>query len=351
MRGDASKEHEVAGTRRSRAFAAPPLRVIAWSLLVACGESGSGGDAGGDEGLPSSSASSASSGGSEDESQGDDGPVLDIGSTSGDATSTTTGDGMCPCGNNADLIYVLSDNQQLYTYNPPSNQFAPLGSFSCPAPAANTTFSMGVARSGTAWVMYSPSGDIFHVDVNNANQCSDPGYTPGQNNFTLFGMAFASESAVDPCDKLYAHSFSGGLGGFSEGPNAGRLGRLDAAMATPVILGPIDYDGGELTGTGDGRLFAFAGLNPAKLIEYDKQSGAAIQTIPLGTLELTNAFAFAFWGGDFYFFTEGDALGTYSKVTRLDFDGDMSLTTVNNQAPIRIVGAGVSTCAPFTPPG
>lgn len=320
------------------------------SVIVGCGEDPSEDTAPGDDGLTTMSSSSV---GTASESEGSSGPVLDIGdsTSTGSSSSGTTGDAMCPCGNNADLIYVLSDNQELYTYNPPTNQFTPLGNFSCPAPALDTTFSMGVARSGTAWVMYSPSGDIFHVDVNNANQCSDPGYTPGGNNFTLFGMAFASQSAVDPCDKLYAHSFSGGLGGFSEGPNAGRLGRLDSATATPVILGPIDYDGGELTGTGDGRLFAFAGLNPAKLIEYDKNTGAVLQTLPLGTLELTNAFAFAFWGGDFYFFTEADALGTRSKVTRLDFDGDMSLQDVNTNAPIRIVGAGVSTCAPFTPPG
>ena len=204
--------------------------------------------------------------------------------------------------------------------------------------------------SGVAWVMYSPSGDIFHVDVNNANACSDPGYTPGQNNFTLFGMAFASNSATDQCDRLYAHSFSGSILGFSEGANSGRLGRVDSATSFPAILGAIDYDGGELTGTGDGRLFAFAGTNPAKLIEYDKTNAAELQTIPLNGLELTNAFAFAFWGGDFYFFTESSPLGTNSKVTRLDFDGDMSLQDVNLNAPIRVVGAGVSTCAPFVPP-
>ena len=76
-----------------------------------------------------------------------------------------------------------------------------------------------------------------------------------------------------------------------------------------------------------------------------------IETTSLAGLELTNAFAFAFWGGDFYFFTEYGGFPVTSRVTRLDHDGDGTLTTVNTNAPIREVGAGVSTCAPIVPPG
>jgi hypothetical protein len=108
-----------------------------------------------------------------------------------------------------------------------------------------------------------------------------------------FGMAFVSNSESDQCDSLYGNSFDG-FGGFSEGP-----------------------------GIGD-----FLNVDP------------------------TNAFAFSFFAGDFYFFTEAN--GIVSKVTHLDYDdsdndGMQELTTVVPMAPIRIVGAGVSTCAPFVP--
>ncbi len=98
----------------------------------------------------------------------------------------------------------------------------------------------------------------------------------------------------------------------------------------------------------------FGGTNPAKLVEVDKATGAFIETTPLGNLELTNAFAFAFFGGDFYMFTESDNNPFVSKVTHYDYDdsdnnGVKDLTTVVVSAPIRIVGAGVSTCAPFSP--
>ena len=44
-------------------------------------------------------------------------------------------------------------------------------------------------------------------------------------------------------------------------------------IPTREILAMVDYDGGEIDGTGDGRLFAFAGTEPAKLIEFDRETG------------------------------------------------------------------------------
>ena len=64
--------------------------------------------------------------------------------------------------------------------------------------------------------------------------------------------------------------------------------------------------------------------------------------------------AFAFFAGDFYFFTESDFNFGVSKVTRLDYDdsdgnGLLDLETLNQDAGLRIIGAGVSTCAPILP--
>ena len=110
-------------------------------------------------------------------------------------------------------------------------------------------------------------------------------------------------------------------------------------------IGDIDFDGGELTGTGDGRLFAFAG-SPAKLVEYDKSDASVVEIQQLN-MNLTNAFAFAFYGGDFYMFTESNNNPGVSKVTHFDYDDTQDLEIVVPDAPIRIVGAGVSTCVPL----
>ncbi len=273
-----------------------------------------------------------------------------------DSSTTGPDDSMCPCAPNSDLIYVLSDDRELWTYNPNNNLFALVGALNCPTP--NSTFSMGVGRDGYAWVQDTASqgltniGDLFELNVNNPADCSDPGYTPGANGWQHFGMAFVSQSADDPCDKLYGQHWNGQAGSWSEGPNHGKVGVFNEQTLQMETIANTNYNGAELTGTGDGRLYAFGGVPTAKLIQFDKATGAEIETIALANLPLTQAFAFAFWGGDFYFFTEANSgiPGTTSKVTKLDYDGDMSLTTVNPAGPMRVVGAGVSTCAPVVPP-
>ncbi len=61
---------------------------------------------------------------------------------------------------------------------------------------------------------------------------------------------------------------------------------------------------------------------------------AAATVLPLGTLEINN----------------GDFDNNNSEVTRLDDDSDhngkQDLTLLTDKAPIQLVGAGVSTCAP-----
>jgi hypothetical protein len=257
---------------------------------------------------------------------------------------------ICDCAENTDLIYVLSDDSQLWSFDPVTEMFAMITDFNCFG--KNDTFSMAVDRKGLAWVMFQ-SADIYTIDVNNPMNCDDPGYNPGQMGFDLFGMAFVSEDAFNPCDQLYGHSYSGGIG-FQEGPNLGNLGTVDPATLLMSTLGDTNYDGAELTGTGDGRLFAFGGVNPAKLIEFDKTDATVLSTLPLPGLELTNAFAFAFHSGDFYFFTEGDVNVFASEVNHIDYDdsdnnGMQDLTEIVDAAPIRVVGAGVSTCAPLVP--
>ncbi|MDC0716036.1 hypothetical protein [Nannocystis bainbridge] len=278
------------------------------------------------------------------------------GTSTTDDTTSTTGDlpDLCACPDIEvpldDGIFVLSDDAELWKYYPESNTFTMLGSFSCGG--MTNTFSMAVDRLGFAWVMLNnPAGDIWKIDVTDPGNCIDPGYNPNQQGIGYFGMAFVSNSQFDQCDRMYGNSFDG-FGGFSEGPNFGDFLSVDPDSLLIDIISPTDFNGAEMTGTGDGRVFSFGGV-PSKLVERDKDSGAVIDTFPLQNLPLTNAFAFAFFGGDFYFFTES-ANPLVSKVTHLDYDdsdmdGQQQLTTINMAAPIRIVGAGVSTCAPFAP--
>ena len=128
----------------------------------------------------------------------------------------------------------------------------------------------------------------------------------GQAGFGLFGFAFVNNSGSDFCERGFAHSYSGN-GPFSEGPMAGQLGVMDPDTLVLEHLADIDYDGGELAGTGEGRLFAFAGAEPAKILEYDKDTGAVLELLELTGVSKTNASAFAFHRGDAYLFTEAGA--------------------------------------------
>jgi len=286
-------------------------------------------------------------GSDDDDDDDDDGPRLDLGMPdTGDTASAEGGD--CECAPKSDLVYLLSDTAELWLFDPSTLEFTKLGSFDCGV--APTTFSMGVARDGTAWIMFQPTGEIFLVDVNDANTCMPSGWQPSQFGYNLFGMGFSSP-AGGGCDDLFLHSFDGGE--WAEGESLGMLARVNRETMAALPVAPIDYNGGELTGTGDGRLFAFAGAGGAKLVEYDRASGEELAITQIPNLELTYAFAFAFWGGDFYFFTESGGIGTPSRVTWLDHDQSEGggSTTVVAEAPLRVVGAGVSTCAPITPPG
>jgi hypothetical protein len=274
----------------------------------------------------------------------------------GDTGDSSTGDVVaCACPDIEvaldDGIFLLSASAELWKYFPETKKFEMLGQIDCAGQFA--TFSMAVDRLGFAWVQFF-GGELRKVDVTNVANCTDPGYLPGQQGVENFGMAFVSNSKFDACDRIYGNTYSG-IGGYSEGPNIG-----DFLTITPDDLqlskfGKTNFDGAEVTGTGDGRAFVFGGANPSKLVEMDKVKGTAVQTLPLAGLEINNgAFAFAFFGGDFYFFTDSDNDQLSSEVTHMDFDdsdnnGKQDLTVITNDAPLLVVGAGVSTCAPTVP--
>jgi len=256
-------------------------------------------------------------------------------------------DGQCPCVADNEDIYVLSDDGAIWSFDPTDLSFDFITAISCGG--MNSAFSMGVSRKGRAWVQYV-DGDLYTVDLKDpGSACKDPGFVPGHPKFPNFGMAFVTNDASDHCDRLYAHS---GISPDLQGPGVGALGVVDPQTLVLAEIAAIDQAWGELTGTGDGRLFAFQGDGSTWIREYDKATGAALGTWPLPGLASPGAFAFAYWGGDFYLFaTEYQDFEGPSRVLHLDFDGSdgdgVALTTVIEKAPIRIVGAGVSTCAPL----
>ncbi len=294
------------------------------------------------------------------ETSGSGGPTGGWGSNSGggDSQPTTTGADNnpeqldeCPCAAGTELVYVLSDFGSLWSFDPKTTSFSFIADVSCGG--MKDTFSMGVSRKARAWIQYA-DGDLYTVDLNDPGDpiaCKDPGFDNNDPQFLNFGMAFVANGPLDPCDKLYAHS---GTDPELQGQGVGALGVIDPLTIELSKIAPIDYAWGELTGTGTGRLFAFQGSAPALLTEYDKATGEVLDVFPLPGLKSDSAFAFAWWGGDFYFFTDDNVdFPSNSQVWHLDYDDSngtgQQLSLLLPEAPIRIVGAGVSTCAPPDP--
>src|SRR6185503_15224882 len=84
-------------------------------------------------------------------------------------------------------IYVMTEENQLLSFYPPTLGFTGIGKIDCPADPGATPFSMAVDRAGIAYVVFN-DGELFRVSTLTAS-CKPTGFTINQNGFpTVFGM-------------------------------------------------------------------------------------------------------------------------------------------------------------------
>ena len=260
-----------------------------------------------------------------------------------------------PCPDAGDtLIYVITEQNILLSFDPPTGMFEHIGTIACPVtgtctapgqpPAPANPFSMAVDSQGIAYVVYC-DGELFRVSTATAS-CEPTGFLVGQGGFPqTFGMGF-SRDPNGTTETLYV---AGDPGQTETVPAV--LGSIDTTFALTNIgpFAPSIY-GPELTGTGAGDLFAFYAIGqenesqtaPTAIGQIDKTNGRVIAQTPLPGVFLQDGWAFGFWGGDFYLFT---APGGSSIVTRYR-PSDGSIVQVASTPGEIVVGAGVSTCAP-----
>jgi hypothetical protein len=257
----------------------------------------------------------------------------------------------------AQFIYVISDANNLYTFDPtkfPSNSaFSLIGPVTCDNSGVN---SIAVDRNATAYVNFN-SGAIYKVSTTTPPTCTPTGFMSGQHGFTpVLGIAFSANSPGSQDETLFVSDNAGPNGVCTQSmPGPGCMGQglatLDPNTWTlhpvgPYTMGDSGYNA-ELTGTGDAKLYGFFTTAPGGLGPIDKGSGATTSTMALPTINVgTGGYAFSFWGGDFYFFTASSTPNTV--VTHLQTSTGM--TTVSDQLSYVIVAAGASTCSPVAPP-
>ncbi|MGE0320775.1 MAG: hypothetical protein AB7S68_00640 [Polyangiaceae bacterium] len=320
-----------------RNFRIPDARNMLFPLLLVaaagCGDAGS-------------SSSGLGQGGSSQGGNGQGGSAQGGNGFGGDGfggslgVDSGTDGGKSRCASGAEWIYLVDSNNILLQFRPDSLTLTPIGNLNCPSSGGDTPFSMAVDRDATAWVLYQ-SGNIFHVDTSNA-ACTATGFQPGQSGLTNFGMGFVSNDN-DEGESLFV------AGGTSVTVGNATLASIDTLSLQLTPIGQIN-GWPELTGTGSGQLWAFSpNTNPPTIQRLDKTSGSVAENFNVSQLAGNpSAWAFAFWGGGFYVFLQR-ALETSTNIWFFD-PNTQNLTQALGNTGYRIVGAGVSTCAPLTPP-
>jgi hypothetical protein len=271
--------------------------------------------------------------------KGPDGKPAGFGGDPATAGSTDTG-----CSDAAKLVYVISSEGDLYSFAPAEKKFSKIGPVTCKLPGKTIRpNSMAVDRQAVAWVSMregeSERYHLFKLDTK-TNEC-----TQTKVSGSLAGMGFSIDQKGSGKETLFA---------------TGRAGIL-----TPVPLAKVDLEGEriipladvdsiadiELTGTADAELYGFVADVPPALALVDKATGELSKPVELPNVETPMAFAFSFWGGDFFFYTaksnEPEDTTNVSRYRPSDGSIDNKYMT---SIGFHIVGAGVSTCAPTTFP-
>ena len=233
------------------------------------------------------------------------------------------------------LVYLLSAENDLYSFYPPTLGFSKIGTIACPN-TKSTPYSMAVDRKGIAYSVFA-DGTLWQISTTNA-ACKPTAYVPSPQGtpFFNFGMGFVGTQTTDTlyvCDANFNNVNSKGLATI----DTKTFARNFIANFQPELPRC------ELTGTGDGRLFAFCLVNTggSEIVEIDPATAKVIAVNTLKTGNVNDAFAYAFWGGSFWIFH-----GPGGSTTVVQYDPQtLSETNVTTIAET-IVGAGVSTCAP-----
>ena len=267
------------------------------------------------------------------------------------STTSTTGSGghdlaVDPitgnCLDAAKLVYVVDESYQFSSFDPSTLTFNNLGMLDCPGTTGDTPFSMAVDRAAQAWVLYQ-SGKVFKVDTTNNIKCTATTFQMGQDGFEQFGMGFAADDVNSDSETLFI------AGGSAQdiGSGSSMFGSIGFPSMKVSSIGSVD-GWPELTGTGDAKLWGFyPDTTPPKVSQIEKTSGKSLMTFPASSLQGTpEAWAFAFWGGDFWIFLKRDVDSSTTVYQLKQSDG--SIKAVKSNTGRKIVGAGVSTCAPVT---
>jgi hypothetical protein len=296
--------------------------VLLGAFIAACGGVGGGGVGFEDSGGGGGSGGSGGGGGSGGSSNRDSGPpvlTLDSGTHDG-GTSDAAGDGGTECPLAATLVYVTGEDDDLWSFYPPTLKFTEIGMFNC----LSFPTHMTVDRQGNAWVV--ANGNIYKASTKDATCTAVPTWTPHLQ-FDDFALTFIGTSnTIDP--HLYIMSET-------------KLGLFDVPAGSVTVIGdaPVADALGDMTSNGDGTLYFLWDTDTPTLYNVDPTNASVIKSTPLSPATGGGDQALAYWGGEFYAF-ENNVIWQYEPTT--------GAVGTPGSAPLSVTGAGQSTCVPKT---
>jgi hypothetical protein len=308
--------------------------------------------------------------------QGESDSSDDSGETETETESETeTGEPACSCAPGTEDVHLLSDSGALWRFDPLAETFTSLGQVTC---GSGSYYSTAVDHDGHGWLLDLDTRDLLIIDLADPSQCTEPPWVPGNGGFQYFGMGFVTTDAISLCESLYMLRYTG-EGGFAEGPGIGAIGVYDPADGSveSLALSIVPLDGLDKTTASafafhSGDLWFFTEAQPPECATClaactpayaaclaDPDCAASLECMlttgeltddcgGLAPMELQNCVTNTCLDECF------PPGGKVSEIHRLDWDesegAGKTLTKLDTLAPVRVVGAGVSICAPFELP-
>jgi hypothetical protein len=191
---------------------------------------------------------------------------------------------------------------------------------------------------------------IYTIDAATLD-CVDSGFVdPIDEDIFVNTLAFVADAPDSETESLYVGA-NLGVAFDPEVPLS--LGRVDLETMELDIVGTSDLvptgssQIADLSGTGDSRLWGFFSGNSAVIAELDEQDSALVdhEVLDFG---VGSPWAFAQWEGRLWLFSSSGDPG--SDIRAWDPQtGDVE--DIHPGIGVSVVGAAVSTCAPYKPEG
>jgi hypothetical protein len=250
-----------------------------------------------------------------------------------------------------DFIFLLDIDGGLHRLSPGTLDVESLGQPVCDG--ASSAMALTVDRNGLLWsMMVDDQGNrgIYTIDPTTLDCVATAFVDPIAENIGVNSLAFVADEPGGETESLYVGANVGGSFDFDIPLS---LGRVDLATMDMEIVGTSElvptgyYQIADLTGTGDSRVFGFFAGDVAAIAELD-DADASLVGYDVLDFGVGSPWAFAQWAGRLWLFSSGGAPG--SDIRAWDpATGDVE--EIHPGIGVAVVGAAVSTCAPYQPEG